>query len=223
MPEKWQQLFAQKEHYKLSKNEITPEEWYKERGGILAEFGKVIVIGLGILKISEEVAELRIKSLVQDDEKILLEEFIELMKKPLPVVCGHNIKEFDIPYLCRRLLAHSLPIPSIIDLQGKKPWEVSEMVQDTLQLWKFGDYKHYTSLDLLCTCLNIPSSKNVVKGSDVQNIYYQSKDLNSIKLYCKEDVIATAQVYLRLKGKPLLERKNIECVDTLCDDDILKK
>ncbi len=210
MGAKDQQLFTEKEQYKLQ--EHTPEEWYERKGGILAEFGKIIVIGLGLLIEGEEGRKLHIASLASDQEKELLEEFLHVMEKKEMkhfILCGHNVREFDIPYLCRRLLVHSLPIPTSMNWQSKKPWEVKNACIDTMELWKFGDYKHFTSLNLLCHCLQIPSSKEDMSGGEVKAFFYEKNDLDSIKKYCERDVVATAQVYLRLTGKELIQENNI--------------
>lgn len=198
--------------------EITPDEMYHERAGIYAEFGQVIVIAVGFYVYQEEEWHFRVRSIVNDDEKQLLEEFVELLTKFKPnttFLCGHNGKEFDFPYIARRLLVNGLPLPEIIDTAGKKPWEVNHI--DTMELWKFGDYKHFTSLDLLAAIFKIPSSKSDIDGSQISHVYYQEneegKGLKRIAEYCARDVIVTAQLLLRLKGLPLMDENNIHIVE----------
>jgi DNA polymerase elongation subunit (family B) len=182
------------------------EELFHERAGIYAEFGKVICIAVG--KYFElESGELGLKTKVYsgDDEKILLLEFkamLEKMDASTLRLCAHNGKEFDYPYLCRRMLIHAISLPATLNLSGKKSWEIQHL--DTLELWKFGDYKHFTSLDLLAAVFNIPSSKNNIDGSQVNHIYHTEKNLDRISEYCRGDVVVLAQLFLKLKGLPLI-------------------
>jgi len=189
----------------------TDEEMFHLRAGIYAEFGKIIVIAVG--KFYEpEPGKLGLKTrcLCGDDERKLLDDFKSLLEKSDQNnlrLCAHNGKEFDFPYLTRRMLVNSVPIPSMLNHSGKKPWEVPHL--DTLEMWKFGDHKHYTSLDLLAAIFNIPTSKNDMDGSLVNQVYYQEKNLNKISAYCVGDVVALAQLYLKLKGLELIEDKFI--------------
>ena len=206
--EETQELYAEKTQYQR-KDEITPDEFY-ERAGIWAEFGKIICISVGYFTIKNAERQFRTKSII-GDEKELLEEFNNLItthfSNPAFVFCGHNIKEFDIPYLCRRMLINGIQIPEKLQLFGRKPWEIPHL--DTLELWKFGDYKHYTSLKLLTHVLGIPSPKEDIDGSEVRNVYYNEKDINRIKKYCERDVIAVAQVLLRLRNEAILSEDEI--------------
>lgn len=206
--EETQELYAEKTQYQR-KDEITPDEFY-ERAGIWAEFGKIICISVGYFTIKNAERQFRTKSII-GDEKELLEEFNNLItthfSNPAFVFCGHNIKEFDIPYLCRRMLINGIQIPEKLQLFGRKPWEIPHL--DTLELWKFGDYKHYTSLKLLTHVLGIPSPKEDIDGSEVRNVYYNEKDINRIKKYCERDVIAVAQVLLRMRNESVLSEDEI--------------
>ena len=184
----------------------TAETLYHKKAGIFSEFGKVVAISMGYLAAASSGSgyELRIKSLSNTDEKSLLVEFIDILAKfsqrHNPAFCAHNGKEFDYPYLSRRILINRLPLPEPLRISGKKPWEIIHL--DTLELWKFGDYKNYTSLDLLGAVFNIPSSKDQIDGSQVNHYYYHEKDgLATIARYCSEDVAATAQVYLAMQGQ----------------------
>lgn len=206
--EETQELYAEKTQYQR-KDEITPDEFY-ERAGIWAEFGKIICISVGYFTIKNAERQFRAKSIIGDEKK-LLEEFNNLINthfsNPAFVFCGHNIKEFDIPYLCRRMLINGIQIPEKLQLFGRKPWEIPHL--DTLELWKFGDYKHYTSLKLLTHVLGIPSPKEDIDGSEVRNVYYNEKDINRIKKYCERDVIAVAQVLLRMRNEAILSEDEI--------------
>jgi len=204
-----QELFEQKTAYQR-KEEILAEDFY-ERAGIWAEFGKIICISVGYFTAAEETKQLRIKSFYGDDEKQLLLDFKELLEthfyKKLHVLCAHNGKEFDFPYIARRMIIHQIELPTKLNLFGKKPWEVSHL--DTMELWKFGDYKHYTSLKLLTSILGIPSPKDDISGSDVAMVYYKENDLDRIVRYCEKDTIAVAQLVLRFNNEPLLKESEI--------------
>ena len=193
--------------------EITEEEaaqLYPERAGIFAEFGKIICISVGIVvRGSDKRLSVRLNSYYSDDEKKLLKEFAHLIGQYYNntferALCGHNIKEFDIPYICRRMVVHQIPLPNALNLAGKKPWENKHLL-DTLELWKFGDYKHYTSLKLLAAVLGFPSPKDDIDGSNVGKVYWEEGDLQRIATYCEKDVLATIQLFLRYKQMPLLE------------------
>ena len=189
------------------------EEAYKQKAGILAEFGKVVCISVGFFyKDKAQRICLRIKSIAGHNEQIILTEFIETVNrffwhKNKFQFAGHNIREFDIPYLCRRLIIHQIPLPAYMHIQGAKPWEIS--MTDTLQWWKFGDHKNYISLHLLATILGIPTSKDDIDGSMVQHVYYKEKNLQRIVNYCQKDVVVVAQVIQRFKNLPLIEAENI--------------
>ncbi len=172
-----------------------------EQAAIYAEFGKVIVIGLGMITFDEhDVPTLRVKALKGHDEKALLQEFKTILEKGFQQdsirLCAHNGKEFDFPYLCRRMLINGVPLPRALDIAGKKPWEVAHL--DTMELWKFGDRKSFTSLHLLATLFGINSSKELMEGSEVNHYYYIENDLNRIAAYCLQDVVVTVQLFLRM-------------------------
>ena len=208
LPDETQQLFADKTQYQR-KDDISPEEFY-ERAGIWAEFGKIICISVGYFSIKNAERQFRTKSIVGNEKELLL-EFNQLIEKhfsnPAFVFCGHNIKEFDIPYICRRMLVNGINIPEKLQLFGRKPWEIPHL--DTLELWKFGDYKHYTSLKLLTHVLGVPSPKEDIDGSEVRNVYYNEQNIERIAKYCERDVIAVAQVLLRLRNEVILSESEI--------------
>lgn len=183
----------------------TDEDLFYQRAGIYAEFGKVIVIAIGKFTENEEGHfGLKTKFMADDNELQLLTTCKNLLERMDPGVslCAHNGKEFDFPYLCRRMLIHGLSLPPLLNQSGRKPWEVTHL--DTLEMWKFGDYKHYTSLDLLAALFDIPSSKGELDGSRVNEAYYQGNNLQQIAEYCVGDVVALAQLFLKLKGLPLI-------------------
>jgi predicted PolB exonuclease-like 3'-5' exonuclease len=209
LPERMQALWDHKARkYMQPDLDKGTEELFWDKGGIHAEFGKVVCISCGYLRFDEQglPTELRMKSFAGDNEKELLEDFGQTLnqftKKPGRRICAHNGKEFDFPYLGRRYLIQQLEVPYALQVQGKKPWETPFL--DTMELWKFGDYKSYTSLDLLTAIFDIPSSKDDMDGSQVSEYYWHRKALDEIKTYCEKDVKATAQVLLRMCGMPLL-------------------
>ena len=187
-------------------------EGYESSAGIYAEFGKIICISVGFIYFKGNEMFFRAKSFASDDEKQLLTDFSALIqtffKTPEHTFCGHNIKEFDIPYICRRMLVNGLPLPKALQIHSKKPWELNFV--DTLDYWKFGDYKNYTSLKLLTAIFGIPSPKDDIDGSQVANVYYKEKDLRRIAVYCQKDVVATAQVWLKMNGLDMIKQENIQ-------------
>lgn len=191
--------------------DLTADQLF-ERAGIYAEFGKIVCISSGF----QSGSTFRIKSFYGDDEKILLKEFGQMLDQhfnsPYHLLCAHNGKEFDFPYIARRMLINNLKIPDILNLAGKKPWEVRHL--DTMELWKFGDYKHYTSLNLLTAIFNIPTPKDDIDGSMVGQVYWVDKDLERIVTYCQKDVIAIGQLLRRYQGMPLLKEHEIVLVDS---------
>lgn len=189
---------------------VTDEQLFHQRAGIYAEFGKVICIAVGKLYDTESgELGLKTKAYYGHDEKVVLTEFKSMLDKldANTRFCAHNGKEFDYPYMSRRMLVNGIALPAPLNLAGRKSWEVNHL--DTMELWKFGDYKHYTSLDLLAAIFNIPSSKNGIDGSQVNSVYYKEKDLERIKDYCVSDVLVLTQLYLRMKGLPLILEKNV--------------
>ena len=183
-----------------------------QRAGIYAEFGKIVCISVGyITQNSNGENTIRTKSFAGDNERQLLNDFSSLLNKSYSsfdsTLCGHNIKEFDIPYIARRMLINTLPLPKALDIAGKKPWDIKHL--DTMELWKFGDYKAYTSLNLLTHIFDIPTPKDDIDGSQVANVYYEDHDIKRIAIYCEKDVVATAQLFLRFQLKPLIRQENI--------------
>jgi DNA polymerase elongation subunit (family B) len=194
---------------KSNNPEITEAEaLYNERAGIFSEFAKIVCIGFGSLHHTDDEWRLRLKSISGDNELEILTEFCEVLTKftkhyPELRFCGHNIKEFDIPFICRRMIINGMGLPTCLQLNGKKPWEISHI--DTLELWRFGDYKNFTSLSLLAEVLNIPSPKHDIDGSMVGEVYWKDKDLSRIAQYCMQDVLTAARVYLKLSGNQALD------------------
>ncbi|MCP9766358.1 3'-5' exonuclease [Lacihabitans sp. LS3-19] len=205
------------EHWKkkalrLKKDEEhKPEDVYFEKAAIYAEFGKVICIGVGGFFEQEDHSKFKAKTLVNTDEKQLLLDFKKLIEehqaKDALILCAHNGREFDFPYLCRRMLINGIKLPNVLDITAKKPWEVQHI--DTLEFWKFGDYKNYTSLDLLASVFDIPGSKSLMDGSEVNTNYYHQNNLQKITEYCREDVVVLAQLYLKLNGRDILDEGDI--------------
>ena len=204
-----QELFEKKTHYQR-KEEHTAEEFY-ERAGIWAEFGKIICISVGYFVAVQNKKKLRLTSFFGDDEHQILTDFKVLLEtyftKKSHVLCAHNGKEFDFPFITRRMIIHQIELPHKLNLFGKKPWEVPHL--DTLEMWKFGDYKQYTSLKLLTAILGISSPKDDIDGSEIANVYYKEKNLQRIVTYCEKDTIAVAQILLRFNNQELLKEKDI--------------
>ncbi len=198
-------------------DEMTAQS-YTDRAAIFAEYGKIVCISVGIVTKDPETKQLkaRLKSFANDDEKILLEEFVGLLNAKYNnperfYLCGHNIKEFDVPYICRRMLLNQMSFPRMLDVQGKKPWETKHLL-DTLELWKFGDNKNYTSLKTLAAIFGFPSPKDDIDGSQVGGVYWNDEDLPRIATYCEKDVLAVIQLLLKMKLMPILEAEQITFV-----------
>lgn len=198
-----QELWQQKTQYQR-KDDYSAEEFY-DRAGIWAEFGKIVCISVGYFANKSDIRNFRVTSFL-GEEVTILKDFNNLLNNHFNqaqhLLCGHNIKEFDIPFLARRMIINNITIPNKLNLFGKKPWEIPHL--DTLELWKFSDYKHYTSLKLMCKVLGIPSPKGDIDGSQVGQVYYVDKDIDRIITYCEKDTIAVAQIFLRLRQESLL-------------------
>jgi 3'-5' exonuclease len=205
------QLLWEKKSKQFRTSEQSANDVY-ERAGIFAEFGKIICISVGIMK-DKNPYVLRLKSFYGDDEKTILSDFSEMLSKFSKnnrevLLCAHSGKEFDYPYIARRMIINGLIIPEILDNAGKKPWEIKLL--DTKDLWKFGDYKNYTSLELLTSILGIPSPKDDIDGSMVAGVYWREKDIARIVRYCEKDVLAVAKILLRFMNKPAIDDVNTE-------------
>lgn len=191
--------------YQYSKD-LTPEQHYS-RAGIFAEFAKVICICVGYFN----GAEFRLKSFYGHDEKLILQEFRDLLDRHFSErehrLCAHNGKEFDFPFLCRRFLINGMSLPGMLNLHGKKPWEIPHL--DTMEMWKFGDYKNYTSLNLLAAVFNIPTPKDDIDGSQVARVYYEEKDLERIKNYCQKDVVTVARLFQKMRAEQPLKEEQL--------------
>jgi len=209
MPERIRLLWDKKAKTINYKGDLKPMELFN-RSGIYSEFGKIVCISVGY--VVPESLKLRIKSYYSHDEKKLLSGFAELLNKHFysskHLLCAHNGKEFDFPYIARRMLIHGIKLPALLNIAGKKPWEIRHI--DTLELWKFGDYKHFTSLDLLTAIFDIPSPKSDINGSQVNEVYWQQNDLKRIAEYCQNDVIAIVQLLNRYRGMELVPEDRIE-------------
>lgn len=203
MPEPMRELWDKKWQYN---KEQKPEELY-QKAGVYSEFAKVVCICFGF----EINQQFLLYSIYNENEKIVLQDFNQMIRKLEqkgyePVLCAHNGKEFDFPFLCRRMIVHGINLPETLDISGKKPWEIKH--QDTMEMWKFGDYKNYTGLNLLAYIFNLPTPKDEIEGSDVARVYYEEKDLDKIVRYCKKDVITVARIWQKLKGlAPLQDEK----------------
>ena len=208
-----QELWSAKTRYRQESQGKNAEELYKE-AGIFAEFGRIICIGVGRLEKKDDGHHLRVTAYRDSDEAAVLRQFVELLDKhydtPDHWLCGHNGKEFDFPYIARRCIVNRIRLPKLLDIGGLKPWEVGHL--DTMNMWSFGDRKNFTSLALLAQVLDIPTPKDDISGADVARVYYEENDLERIAKYCCKDVVATAQLYLRLRGNALMPETHITIV-----------
>jgi len=215
LPPSWQILWYDKISKTVPEN-TPPKESYLQKAGILAEFGKIVCISTAFFfDDTNRKTALKVKSIYGDDEKELLISFIGLCNKvyardPHFQFAGHNIKEFDIPYICRRMVVNGVQLPEYLQIHDKKPWELKMF--DTLNWWKFGDHKNYISLHLLSNVLGIPTSKTDMDGSMVQHVYYKDKNIRRIADYCERDVIVTANVVLRFLNLPILKDESVVIV-----------
>jgi len=211
VPKGIQQLWEKKSKYLIKDDKESPDSIYRQ-AGIYAEFGKVVCISCGYFSADRK---LRIKSFYGDDEKNVLTEFSEMLSKFFSktdkMLCAHNGKEFDFPFLARRMVINNVPLPAVLNTPGKKPWEVNHL--DTLELWKFGDYKSFTSLLLLATVLGVPTPKDDIDGSMVWDVYWNEKNLERIVTYCQKDVLTIAQIFLRFRHEELLAVSEVEIVE----------
>lgn len=212
MSPKLQDLWEKKSNYFRKEDESAADVY--GRAGIYAEFGKIVCISTGVITHKDGARKFVAKSYYGNDERLLLEEFGSMLdrfcSRPNKNLCAHNGKEFDFPYIARRMLINGVVLPSALDIAGKKPWEVQFI--DTMELWKFGDYKHFTSLALLCEVFKIPTPKDDIDGSMVGEVYWQDNDLERIAIYCEKDILATAQLFLRYQGEDLISENNFERV-----------
>ncbi|GGF35900.1 3'-5' exonuclease [Echinicola rosea] len=197
-----QKEWINKANHLPNEEELAVEELYFEKAGIYAEFGRVVCVGLGyfLYDPGRDQLQFRTKAIAHEEEHDTLLELRAILEKKHWTLCAHNGKEFDFPYLCRRMLTNRVPLPEVLQMAGRKPWEIRHI--DTLELWKFGDYKHYTRLELLAAIFDIPSSKDSIDGSEVNEVFYKQKDLKSISTYCLKDVEVTARIYLAYQGLP---------------------
>ena len=203
LDEQTQYLWDKKTRFQR-KEDMSAEVFFEERAGIMAEFGKIICISIGMMDGNDQ---LKIKSFYGDDEKTLLLEFCEIFNSPRlrdVILCAHNGKEFDFPYIARRLLIHGVNPPNVFQMFGKKPWEIPHL--DTMELWKFGDWKSYVSLELLAHIFNIPTPKDDIDGSQVAQVYYQDKDLLRIVKYCEKDVLTLCNIFRRMRQEDIVKR-----------------
>jgi DNA polymerase elongation subunit (family B) len=224
LPENWKPLWDKKfSTIKARDNSMGEDDnssTQYSRAGIYAEFGKIICISVGFLKKIDGLEQFRLKSFASDDEKKMLEEFAALLNKFSKNIfdkktnregmclCGHNAKEFDFPYISRRMMVHGIPIPTFLDVSGKKPWEIDHLL-DTMEMWKFGDYKSYTSLNVLAALFGVPTPKDDIDGSQVYKVYYEEKNLQRIVTYCQKDVLTVFQLLRKFRGEKLIGEGNV--------------
>lgn len=214
LTEKWQELWERKMRFQIENGE--PADELYERAGIYAEFGRIVCISVGYVIQKQGEFYFRAKSFYDEDEKKLIQNFFNALegfaRSGKRRLCAHNGQEFDFPYIARRALVNNLVLPKMLDIAGAKPWEVKDILIDTLQLWKFGDYKHYTSLPLLCELFNIPTPKDDIDGSQVSKVYWEENDIDRIIRYCEKDTLAVANLLLKYKGDKIIPFDRLEVV-----------
>ncbi|MES2726607.1 MAG: 3'-5' exonuclease [Bacteroidota bacterium] len=210
LPDRWKELWIKKANTINKDATLNAAELYP-RAGIYAEFGQIVCISVGFFNSSGRSYQFRIKSFYGHNEEELLIDFCKMVSRhfdsPDDLLCAHNGKEFDFPYIARRCVIHKIPLPDMLNIAGRKPWEIRHL--DTMDLWKFGDYKSYTSLDLLAAAFNIPTPKDDIDGSQVWQVYWQEKNLERIKNYCQKDIVTVAQLLLSFRGENLLNEEDI--------------
>jgi uncharacterized protein YprB with RNaseH-like and TPR domain len=213
LPSELQAFWLSKSKILLKDNDVTSEEAAKlfvQKGAIYSEFAKIVCISIGFLIIEDkEVVSMRTKSFFGPDEKAILSDFVDVMNNHFDqpkkqYLCGHNVKEFDVPFICRRLIINGIKIPKKLDISGKKPWEIDHII-DTMTMWRFGDYKNYTSLALLAHVLSVPTPKDDIDGSMVHTVFYDNNDSERIARYCEKDVVTSAKVLLKLLSMDVSE------------------
>lgn len=212
LSERMQKLWDRKAKQINKSENCVPADLFFEKAGIYSEFAKIVCIGCGIISQHDDQRQVRLKVFANTNEKVLLLDFIELLNshffKAEHRLCAHNGREFDFPFLGRRILVNKLPLPAILNLQNKKPWEVQHI--DTMELWKFGDVKNYTSLETLAAIFDVPTPKDDIDGSQVAKVFWkEEKGLERIAKYCLKDVLTLMQVYLHLKGMNALNEAEI--------------
>lgn len=209
LEEHWQSLGDQKTRF-IRKEDQTLDEVYEQRAAIMAEFGKIVCISCGFFTERNGQRNFRIKSFYGDDESQLLNDFADLLNGHFSreyLLCAHNGKEFDFPYIARRMVVHGIRLPALLNTSGLKPWEVRHL--DTMEMWKFGDYKHFTSVKLLAALFDIPTPKDDIDGSMVGEVYWKEKDLERIVTYCQKDTVTVARIFLKMEGLDVLTDEEI--------------
>lgn len=212
LSDKMKELWDRKASRLNAEDELNSEELFFQKAGIFAEFGKIVCISVGLFAEKNTKTEFRIKSFFGDDEKVFLTKFRDMLdhyfSKQPQYICAHNGKEFDFPYMARRMLVNGIKLPVLLDIAGKKPWDADHLL-DTMHLWRFGDYKNYTSLDLLAAIFDIPSPKDDIKGDQVAHVYWNEKDLDRIVNYCQKDIVTLARLLMKYKGLEYIKDEDV--------------
>ncbi len=207
-----QRLWSKKSSFRFKLEEPSEDYLYTRKAAIFAEFSKVVCISIGYFEMGRHLPQFKTKSFFNVDEKTLIRSFIDFLdqfrRRETNILIGHNVAEFDIPFLCRRMLCHQITLPIEFQISNKKSWQIDH-IQDTLRMWKFGDYKHYTSLELLANVLQVPSSKECLSGNQIHHTYYIEGDLSKIAKYCESDVVCVSRIYSKIKQITLPNNLNI--------------
>lgn len=227
MPEELARMYERKFGHELANNDPDKfdnfEDHYRARAALYPEFGKIVCLVIGVIFVDDKDKQekLKLKTLCGRHEDKLLAEAAPIIDK-FDSLVGHNSKEFDFPYLCKRFYVHGIQLPQILNIAGKKPWEVSLI--DTMELWRFGSFKGSTSLELFAHCLGLPSPKQDMTGADVAKVYYEMFDhmkdgelpfeaesaaIQKIGKYCQGDVVTLANCYRKLKYQSVIASENV--------------
>lgn len=221
LPEELQKLWIEKEGKAMARESeqsgepVDPQHWYFNKAGLMAEYGRVVCIAVGFFHRGNDGLTFRVKTIGYPDEELVLEDFANLLDARFADLgrfrlCGHNIKNFDVPFLARRMLVNGVKLPAMLDTAGLKPWEMPYM--DTMELWRFGDFRHYSSLKLLTAMFGIPTPKDDISGSDVGRVFWQDADLDRICEYCAKDVVAVGRLIQRWKGEKFVDDDQVKIV-----------
>lgn len=192
----------------INTEEETDSETYAQ-AGVYAEFGRIVCICVGNIGIDNECEFLKLRCFYNDDERNLLLEFKSFLQKlnTATILCAHNGKAFDFPFICRRMLINGIELPEIFVNSENKSSELQHL--DTLEFWKFGDYQHFTSLEHLAHLFKLESSKKDIDRGSVQKVYYSQNDPQKIVDYCFNDVVTIAQLLLRFNNQNTIRTENI--------------
>lgn len=185
--------------------DMTDEQLYEAKAALTPEFARIVCATFGRVTFIGEDPNVIIKSYCSEHEDEVLDGIQKVFDKFASLkFSGHNIKRFDIPMMCKRLLIHGRSLPKGLQIQNLKPWEMPFI--DTSEVWSFGAWQEgFVSLELLVTAIGLETPKGDIKGEDVSRVFWQDGDTHRIAEYCQRDVFAGIQALLKLSGLPVVE------------------